>query len=73
MRRFMAYFNALLLGMILGMIFLAVVHDWSASCRHLAAHAGRAPFVADLVSVVGITHRTTGALRDWQQRPRSGR
>lgn len=26
MRRFLTYFNALLLGMILGMIFLALVH-----------------------------------------------
>lgn len=30
MRRFMTYFNALLLGMILAMIFLAIVHDCSA-------------------------------------------
>lgn len=39
MRRFMAYFNALLLGMILGMIFLALVHDCSAEFSgHLVNH-----------------------------------
>lgn len=59
MRRFMAYFNALLLGMILGMIFLAVVHDWSVSCRNLAPHAGR----AIVFSLAGITDRPTGPIR----------
>lgn len=66
MRRFMAYFNALLLGMIFGMIFLAIFHAYPADRQNGSGRNGIdivQKTLAISISLARCAHEQTCALR----------
>jgi len=82
MRRFLAYFNALFLGMILGLIFLAIVHaiptlyEWPAKlCGFVAEqrYSASSPVIAVSVSVMEPIELQIGVLRKQPEGSLSGR
>lgn len=71
MRRFMIYFNALLLGVILGMIFLAILHPIPSDPQR-ANWIGQKTLTISM-SLARCAHEQNCELRKWGVRAQSGR
>jgi hypothetical protein len=76
MRRFLTYFNALLLGVILGMVFLAIVHAvpvTSAVRTSSPENAMRARTKAASMRLVKSARQASYVFREWERELQSGR
>jgi hypothetical protein len=67
MRRFLTYFNALLFGVILGMIFVAIVHAIPSDPQEASGIGQKT--LAISMSLARCAHEQDCALRNWAVRP----
>lgn len=66
MRHFLTYFNALLLGVILGMIVLAVAHAIPITSAARTSHSENARTIAVPMSLVKSACQASYGFRRWQ-------